>query len=210
MNPTSKPVTIYLINDGEQQFLSGQSLSPEDEEISLQFTFNTYSAFQQRTGKFWMDWWFEIVGRVQTAAPIIEIIGQMREQNGGEVDAAALATFLSGRNLSGLEAMSIVSPGDMQAFIWAAAHSLAGPELEVRRRFKFGEVGVLLNFEHFADLLGPIMKGIRDSVPQPKKPAIEETDAPRPTKHTPRNERKPGGVRSGPTDEAVLALAIKR
>lgn len=193
MNPTSKPVTVTL----------------RDRQVVLHFNFNTYSAFEEKTGKFWMDWWADVIRRGQRAVLTSKAFEQLQNK---ELPAEDVERILRDNELTGMEAMKVITIREMTAIIWAAAHELRGPDKQVHYLFSFGEVGEMLGFDNFTELLVPIMQGVRENMPGAKATKAEEKqDEPeRPIKRTQRNKPSAGGAISGPSDEEILASAIQR
>jgi hypothetical protein len=185
-DPTNKSVDLVI---------GGQTLA-------VYFTYNMFSAFQKRTGKFFPDWYFEVIKRTQDfAAKNVEIRNDMKAEE-------VLAAF-SAKNVTPFESMNILPLEEMISLIWAGAYELRNGE--PYRRLTAGEIGELLDFESHAEALPLILNAAAESMPKSKKKlALVEEPTDRPTNRAPAKKSKSGSATFGPSDDEILASQIKR
>lgn len=170
MNPTSKPITITL---------GGKPLQ-------LFFDLNTFVAFEEATGKFFLDF----LASLQEAVVGVATSATSGKEN-GDAQAAVSSAFGILRKLS---------LKDIRAFLWAAHHTYDKSN-EPTWPMTISQIGQLVDVNNIGVLLPQLL---RANVPnlQPANPEAPE----RPTEGEeaqalPQNN---GGNGSGLSDAAIL------
>ena len=184
-DPTNKSVELAL---GETK-------------LTLFFTFNAFAAFQQRTGKFFLDWYFQVLRRTQRLMnSAVELRSDMKPEQ-------VLKAF-SEREVSPFELLGISPIEEMISLIWACAYRIQRGE--VVRDYSPAEIGEMLDIENYAETIRVVLDAASRNLPKKKAGPEAVEDEPRPTKPTRQNKRMSGGVVSGPSDDEILASAIRR
>lgn len=169
------------------------------ESITLYFTFNTFSAFQKRTGKFFMSWFFEVLQRTEKFARAAVQIDQ-------NMTAEQAIEAFSAKGLSPFEMLEIVPLDEAVALLWAGAHRIENGN--VVRDFTEAQLGEMLDLESYARLLPELLRGASAAMPKRKPTDAESRE--RPTSPQPLRRPTSGGKKSGPSDDQILASAIRR
>jgi hypothetical protein len=178
INPTNKPLSIEMGN----------------KKLTLIFDLNTFSAFEDITGKFFVDFLVDMqesVAKVQASA--------LKR-------AAAKAEGLSAPPLSKEDAIRI-SAKDFQAFIWAANHTYNEKDESVWP-LTMSQIGKLININTIPSLLPALLKSSTQNMPDAAdKPKVNGDAAAVEAAHpTQASETEPasGGTESGSLEEEAL------
>jgi hypothetical protein len=134
MNPTSKPITIHL--DGKPH--------------QLLFDLNTFAAFEEVSGKFFLDF----------LASVQESVSKSRTEG----------------VLNPMELLRNISVRDVRAFIWAALHTY-DREDNAKWPFTIQQLGRMIDLNSIPTLLPALLGGAADNFPEPTTQK-EETDRP--------------------------------
>ena len=169
MNPTSKPLTVSLGN----------------KRHTLHFDLNTFSAFEDVTGRFFLDF----LGGIQEA---------MSKARNDALEAA-------GKNLppDSMGALRMISLRDFRALIWAALHTYNVDD-EPEWPYTLNQIGRMLDVEAMARLLPQVLTGGAQNLPD--EADVKEESAARPIepKAGESSPRENGGGTSGPSDAEIL------
>lgn len=180
MNPTSKPVTISLQGD----------------KYKLFFDLNTFSAFEDVTGRFFLDFIVDLQ----------EAISSLATKHVNE--AAGNVTDISASPSTALQFLRKVPIKQLRAFIWAALHTY-DRDGEPQWPMTIGQLGSRIDHTNIMELIPAIMKGSKDNLPEPK-PVSEEGDSEDPRPMQSHSPQESGGIGFGPSDEDALALMTEK
>lgn len=205
MNPTDKPTSVTI--DGVP--------------VKLYWNLNTFGRFEEHTGKFFLDWFFDVVAKIKSVAQD-ETLKAIREE------AAALGIENSEERIEEIKqrisdieeamrkrdvtdrVMQVVGLKDFTAMLAAAWHTYDRDD-NPRWGHTPGSLGRRLNIKHFSELLSPIISGITANLPgrDDAVKRIREDEPERPTNPTQQNPLPSGGEMYGPSDDAILASLMR-
>jgi hypothetical protein len=200
MDPTSKTFTTEL--DGQPRV--------------LWFNANTYRAFEDKTGIFFMDWFVKL--HTASYHLVAEALVRAREnakREGIKLTDEEIQKILE-RDIDPSPVLRSVSIGHFQALVWAACHEYDANDEPVRK-ISYGRMGMILDHGEFKRLFGPIVKVLFENI-KPDLPAKKEAPAAdgeprqeeRPTSPTRAKKPNAGGSNFGPSQEEVLASVRKK
>jgi len=163
VNPTNKPLVITL--KGKQH--------------KLFFDLNTFSAFEEVTGKFFLDY-----------------IGDLQE---------AVKATVEEDSKDPLGVFRRISMKDFRAFLWAALHYY-GPDDEPIWPYKLHQLGKLVDVDTMARLVPQVLTGSAENLPNAEEmDAPQESSSDRPPQpEAPKPAPENGGEVFGPSDAEVL------
>lgn len=185
MNPTNKPVTISLQGD----------------KFKLYFDLNTFSAFEDETGRFFLDFIVELQEAITSLA-----MKQVAESNGANPSTETVAATPT----TALQFLRKVPIKQLRAFIWAALHTY-DKHGEPVWPMTVGQLGARIDHTNIMELIPAIMKGSKDNLPEPKAGVSDEEEQeedPRPMQD--HSLQESGGIEHGPSDDDVLALMTEK
>lgn len=165
MNPTNKPVQITLAG----------------KPYSLLFDLNTFSAFEEVSGQFFLDF----------LSSIQEKLANVKTASEGKPEAERNQTLV--RTL-----MRSIKVGDLHKFIWAALHRYENGKAVWP--FTLDELGQKIDIASIPSLLPALLNGTVANLPDP---AVEDNVHPINGAPSTVND---GGSEFGPTDAEILSL----
>lgn len=201
MDPTQKTFTTEI--DGQER--------------RLWFNANTYSAFEERTGVFFMDWFVKLhTASYHLVAEALVKARAEAESTGTKLDEAAVTKILES-SIDPTPVLRSVSMGHFQALVWAACHEYDAKDNPVWP-ITYGRMGMVLDHGEFRRLFGPIVKilfeNIKPDTPAKRESSSDDSDKPaeipRPTNPTRAKKQSAGGSSFGPSDGVVLASLRKK
>jgi len=164
----------------------------------LYFDLNTYTAFEEKTGQFFL----ESIARLQQAVSAAEeTIGTLSK------DPAQQQKQLIEKNMAVLRRVSFK---DIHALLWAALHEYdpRNPEAEPTWPLSHAEVGRMVNFHNLSEVINIVMNGITEHYPnQDEMPQEVPTDGDRPTE-SPSPAASGGETSSGLPDSISASLEL--
>jgi len=175
MNPTSKPITLTL----------------GGEKYHLYFDLNTFTAFEEASGKFFLDF---LASVQETLKGLQDAVNAAGAKSANEAATATEAASFQILRKIGLK--------DVQTFLWAAMHEYDsnGEPYWPKTR---GQVGKLIDVANISTLLPTIIQANVDNFPD----APSTTESSRPTVPKAPDEsltHVSGGSVSGPSDAEIL------
>ena len=161
----------------------------------LYFDLNTYTAFEEKTGQFFL----ESIARLQQAVSAAdETIGALSQ------DPAQQQKQLIEKNMAVLRRVSFK---DIHALLWAALHEYDSSNEPVWP-LTHAEVGRMVNFHNLSEVINIVMNGITDHYPnQDEMPQEVSTDGDRPIE-SPSPAASGGETSSGLPDSISASLEL--
>lgn len=171
MNPTNKPFVISL----------------QGEKFKLFFNLNSFSAFEDITGLFFLDF---VVGLEEGIRSIVPAKDE-------KVDTRAAMQFLKK-----------VSIKNLRAFIWSCLHTY-DKDGEPQWPLTLPQLGARIDHTNIMEVVNVIMRGTQENLPEPKA-AEQEVDEDRPRPPVNHSLQESGGTGSGLSADEILASAIEK
>ncbi len=170
--------------------------------LTIFFTGNTFMAFQKRTGKFFLNWYFEVMKRTE------RFLTENAEIN-RDMSPEQVIEALSKRSVSPFEMLDIAPMEELVSLIWSGCYELRGGE--ITRPYTIAEIGEWLDLDNYPALFHQVLNAASENLPRRKAAATTvEEPTPRPTNHSPAKRPRSGGRMSGPSDDEILASQIRR
>jgi len=177
INPTAKPLHVEI--GGHQ--------------ATIHFDLNTLCAFEEATGRFFLDF-------LTSLQPLTLEAAQDAASNTGPPDSPQAAFALE---KTAVEILRKIGMRDVRALIWAGWHTYDGGDEPVWP-FTISQVGAMLDAGALVRLLPQILHhSIANSVDKEESEKVRPThgEGTIPLSHSPRNS---GGGTYGPSDESIL------